>query len=91
MKYETRSQITGRFISRSHARRIATLRRQQRTRPETVVTGRLYGWKGAVVRAGRKVNQLRLVTLHKSLVGYVPDNELSLVTPETVKGYLKTA
>lgn len=80
-----RSKLTGRFISNAHAKRLRTLRNKK------VVNGRLYDFKGITVRAGRKVNQMRLVTVHKRLAGYVHDNELARITPKTVDGYLKNS
>ena len=86
-KYLIRSKNTGRFISRTQAKRLQTMSAQ----PREVVSGRLYNFMGATVRAGRKVNQMRLVTFHKRLVGYARDNELSLITPKKVVGYLENA
>lgn len=80
-----RSKITGRFISNAHAKRIRSLRNKK------VVNGRLYAFKGVIVRAGRKVNQMRQVTVHKRLTGLVRDKELVRITPKTVKSYLKNS
>jgi hypothetical protein len=80
-----RSKITGRFISNAHAKRIRTLRNKK------VVNGRLYDFSGITVRAGRKINQMRMVSAHKRLFGYVRDNELAVITPKTVKSYLENS
>lgn len=57
----------------------------------TVVSGRLYDFKGSVVRAGQKIGTKRLVSLHKTLVGLVNDSELKKVDPSTVSNYLANA
>lgn len=56
-----------------------------------VVPGRLYDFKGSVVRAGQKIGAKRLVSLHKTLVGLVNDSELKKVDPSTVSDYLANA
>lgn len=57
-----------------------------------VVNGRLYAWRGNVVRAGRKTNNgLRHVRIHKLMHGFVPDCELEIINPTAVKQYLALA
>lgn len=80
-----RSKYTGRFISTAHAKRLRTLQNNR------VVKGRLYDFKGSIVRAGDKVNKYRLVNLHKRMFGYVLDSELRKITPKTVARYLKNS
>jgi hypothetical protein len=53
-----------------------------------VVSGRLYDFKGSVVRAGQRVGNMRLVTLHKTLLGFVKDSELKKVPVCKVSKYL---
>jgi|TARA_R110000868_G_scaffold20883_2_gene87641 hypothetical protein len=84
-KHLIRSKVTGRFISVAHARRLKTMR----SKSKKVVNGRLYNFKGTVVRALRKENDKRLVGVHKRLFGYVNDSELGFITQKTVRQYLK--
>jgi hypothetical protein len=79
MKHLLRSPRTGRFISRS-------------TATTNIVNGRLYGYKGAIVRARKQTNNgLRLVSFHKKLNGFVRDEELEVVEPSKVREYLARA
>jgi hypothetical protein len=80
MKHSLRSPINGKFIPRPQV--------------ANIVAGRLYGFKGAVVRA--KKDQIfrdgvpqRFVSFHKALIGYVPEAELQVVEPTKVKEYLQ--
>lgn len=55
-----------------------------------VVPGRLYYFKGTVVRAGKKAsNNLRHVSVHKVLHGFVNDDELFLINKAGVEQYLQ--
>lgn len=80
MRHSIRSKSTGQFISKSQ--------------PANIVAGRLYGYRGAVVRAGndtiRRANEApqRHVNFHKSLFGFVPENELTFVDQTKVQEYL---
>jgi hypothetical protein len=59
---------------------------------KNVVPGRLYYFKGAVVRAGRKTsNDLRHISFHKQLHGFVKDEELFLVNKTGITQYLQNA
>lgn len=86
MQHNLRSKITGRFISTP-----------PKAKSIQIVSGRLYGFKGAVVRATgatlTRVNepQKRYVTFHKTLAGFVPENELQVVSREEVQKYLTHA
>jgi len=53
-----------------------------------VVSGRLYEFKGSVVRAGKMIEGKRLVTLHKTLFGFVKDGQLKKVNNFLVETYL---
>jgi len=63
--------------------------------PKNIVAGRLYGFRGLVVRAGadrqQSASPMRHVTCHKVLHGYVPENELRIVSKDEVKQYLDHA
>jgi hypothetical protein len=49
----------------------------------------LYGYRGIVVRAkGLTNNNLRIVSYHKSLFGFVKDSELNLINKKEVEQYL---
>lgn len=68
------------------------------TKPQAVVAGRLYGFRGAVVRAGNDRQNangggepLRHVSFHKLLHGFVPERELKIVTRDAVSTYLQEA
>lgn len=58
----------------------------------TVVAGRLYDYKGSVVRAGRKcANGKRHVSFHKQMHGFVEDHELKIINKGRVEEYLTHA
>jgi hypothetical protein len=77
MRHLIRSTTTGRFIPRNQV---------------NIVAGRLYNYKGTVVRAKKKcANGLRLVSFHKKLNGFARDEELSPISKEQVQEYLKEA
>jgi hypothetical protein len=79
MKHSLRSKTTGRFVSRSNS---AT----------NIVNGRLYEYRGAIVRAKRRCNNgLRFVSFHKKLNGFVQDYELKPISVERVRAYLENA
>lgn len=62
------------------------------TVPQTVVAGRLYDYRGSVVRAGRMCNNgKRHVSFHKQLHGFVEDQELRLINKNRVQQYLTLA
>lgn len=89
MKHSIRSKITGRFIPRAA---------KTTTKPQfTIVPGRLYGYRGAVVRAGADTIRRndkpvrRHVSFHKSLFGFVAERELQIIPREKVKEYLNHA
>ena len=57
-----------------------------------IVPGRLYEWRGNIVRAGRPTNNgLRHVRIHNVLNGFVADKELDIVSKNAVKQYLALA
>lgn len=58
-----------------------------------IVNGRLYSFKGATVRALKKDAEsgTRLVSFHKTLLGYVKDSELQKIDSRKVKTYLEQA
>ena len=57
-----------------------------------IVAGRLYDYKGAVVRAGRKSSKnYRRISFHKTLTGIVQDCELKKVNKSAVREYLAHA
>lgn len=58
-----------------------------------VIAGRLYDFKGATVRALKKDDEtgLRLVSFHKTLLGYVKDSQLTKVDGRKVQKYLQKA
>lgn len=81
-----------------HDLRDSTGRFRKVPKNPTIVSGRLYGYRGAVVRAGgdrqRDFNHdivLRHVTFHKTLHGFVPESELSVIGKGAVKQYLQKA
>lgn len=53
-----------------------------------VVSGRLYEFKGSIVRAGKMIEGKRLVTFHKTLFGFVKDCQLKKVNNSLVENYL---
>lgn len=78
MKHTLRSKTTGRFVSRKPSAKI--------------VNGRLYEYRGAVVRAKRLCNNgLRFISFHKTLNGFVADSDLKPITKSKVKAYLEKA
>lgn len=55
-----------------------------------IVPGRLYEYRGSVVRACKLTsNGRRHVSLHKQLHGFVKDSELNLISPRKVTAYLQ--
>lgn len=58
-----------------------------------IVAGRLYGFRGATVRASRDVDSAgsRWVTFHKTLGGWVKENELIKINTRQVNNYLDKA
>ena len=78
MRHNIRSNKTGQFISKSSS--------------TPIVAGRLYSYKGIVVRAKRKCNDnLWMVSSHKKLNGFVRPEELTTIPKELVHGYLQHA
>jgi len=76
MRHSLRSKTTGQFIPRK--------------RP--IISGHLYGYRGAVVRAHRlAINGIRHVSFHKQLHGFVKDSELQWINCDQVKQYLEAA
>jgi hypothetical protein len=76
-KHNVRSNTTGRFVPQKQV---------------NVVPGRLYSYKGVVVRAKKLCsNGLRFVSSHKKLNGFVRDEELRPIDPTTVRSYLENA
>jgi len=62
------------------------------TPPVTVVAGRLYDYRGSVVRAGHLCsNGKRHVSFHKQLHGFVEDCELRWIDKARVEQYLEQA
>ena len=60
--------------------------------PQAIVPGRLYGYRGTIVRAGQKTsNCKRHVSFHKQLHGFVNDAELQLINRDEVQTYLRKA
>lgn len=78
MRHSLRSKTTGRFI---------------RNTPAQIVAGRLYGYRGTVVRAGHLTTHdgKRYVLHHKDLSGFIPEKDLKLISKEKVKEYLQNA
>jgi hypothetical protein len=68
-------------------------------KPTNIVPGRLYGYRGTVVRAGKDVQRVRTypetvkrhVSVHKTLFGFVDETELVNVGARRVAQYLKKA
>lgn len=78
MNYNFRDKL-GRFAKRA-------------VTPSVVVAGRLYDYRGSVVRAGRLcANGNRHVSFHKQLHGFVKDSDLKLIDTTKVKQYLSQA
>lgn len=62
------------------------------TQPPLIVPGRLYDYRGSVVRAGRLCsNGKRHVSFHKRLHGFVEDAALCLIDKNKVQEYLSQA
>jgi hypothetical protein len=81
MRHNLRSSLTGKYIS---SRSVIS-----KSKPSTIRPGSLYGYKGAVVRAGQPVpNGMRHVSFHKQLHGFVPEADLRLIPVEKVEEYL---
>ena len=60
--------------------------------PQTIVAGRLYGYRGSIVRAGQKCNNgKRHVSFHKQIHGFVDEAELQLIDRNEVQSYLQNA
>ncbi len=60
--------------------------------PANIVNGRLYAYKGVVVRAKKLCNNgLRFVTSHKKLNGFVRDEDLVAISKEQVAEYVDNA
>ena len=79
MRHTRRSNVTGKFIPKP-------------TPVVPIVAGRLYSYKGIVVRAKRKCNKnLWLVSSHKKLNGFVRPEELGTIDKQEVKRYLDYA
>ena len=77
MRHLKRSKTTGRFVPKNVT---------------TVVPGRLYSYKGVVVRAKNLCNNgLRFITSHKKLNGFVRDEELTIIDKDRVREYLQNA
>lgn len=78
MKHSLRSKTTGRFVPKA--------------KTPTVVNGRLYEYRGAIVRAKKLCNNgLRYVSFHKTLNGFVRDEELRQISTDKVREYLNRA
>lgn len=76
MKHSLRSKLTGRFIPVP--------------KNPKIVSGRLYGYRGTIVRAGHLcANGKRHVSFHKQLHGFVQDNELNWIPKQQVDKYLQ--
>jgi|WetSurMetagenome_2_1015567.scaffolds.fasta_scaffold560189_1 hypothetical protein len=80
MRYNYRDNL-GRFAKRD----VAII-------PPSIVAGRLYGYRGTIVRAGQMLlNGKRHISFHKQLHGFVDDRELQLIDKEQVSKYLEKA
>ena len=57
-----------------------------------IVSGRLYEWKGNVVRAFGSIGKTgRMVCIHKTLFGVVKESQLKNISKEKVLAYLEEA
>ena len=84
MRYYNIRDSWGRFTKCTHHHRKPVF--------PTIVPGRLYGYRGSIVRACRKCNNgKRHVSLHKQLHGFVEDKDLELVGQAEVRNYLAWA
>jgi hypothetical protein len=78
-QHSLRSKTTGRFVPRASL-------------SNNIVNGRLYDYKGAIVRARKRCNNgLRYVSFHKKLNGFVPDTDLRPISVAQVRDYLEHA
>jgi len=61
--------------------------------PFKIVAGRLYSYRGATVRALQRDTKAnaRLISFHKTLFGFVKDNELKKIPASKVEKYLAAA
>jgi hypothetical protein len=60
--------------------------------PQSIVAGRLYGYRGTIVRAGQKCNNgKRHISFHKQMHGFADESELILISREQVQNYLANA
>lgn len=58
----------------------------------TIVAGRLYGYRGTIVRAGQRcTNGKRHISFHKQMHGFVDESELQLINRAAVEDYLSNA
>ena len=89
MKYHNVRNSKGQFTRKS---KVARTKDGKFSSPYNIVAGRLYDYKGAVVRAGQKSSSnYRRVSFHKTLTGIVKDCELKKVNKSAVKAYLSNA
>jgi|APCry1669193128_1035447.scaffolds.fasta_scaffold49433_1 hypothetical protein len=74
-------------------RRVARTKDGKFTSPMKIVSGRLYNYKGATVRALKRDEKagVRLVSFHKALFGFVQDSELQKIDTRKVNDYLAAA
>lgn len=87
MKYNVRNTKTGQFMKRSQNKNTKVTKHKQACQ---IVPGRLYGYRGAIVRAGQVAqNGMRHVNLHKQLHGFVRDSQLEFISQALVASYLK--
>jgi hypothetical protein len=89
MKYHNVRNSKGQFTRKL---KVARAKDGKFSSPYNIVAGRLYDYKGAVVRAGQKGNgSYRRVSFHKTLTGIVKDCELKKVNKSAVEAYLSNA
>ena len=75
-----------------HSLRDKTGRFMSRPKNLPIISGRLYGYRGTIVRAGQKLpNGKRYVSYHKQLNGFVDEQELKWLDKNQVAQYLQTA
>ena len=85
MRHSLRNPTNGRYVPNSSMQSSSV----PQTSSTNVVPGRLYGYQGFVVRAGRKTNNgLRVVSYHKKVNGFVKDSELRVIDNNKVNEYL---
>lgn len=70
--HNLRDPKTGRFASKT----------------PNIVNGRLYELDGVVVRAKQLCGAMRLVSVHNTLFGLVPDHKLKVIDKAKVNEYL---